>query len=164
MCARTTKALWVSSSLSYRVNARLTEFFRQVSPTPTVLGHVLDLLHNPVIPAKAGIQRNRDNPLHLVPRLRGGDGYATCLLEGAEKRRVINFDISPLFRKQMFDAVILFLCPFHGERLQFPKNAARVVPTQPNCTRFFGYRKPPAQKKEESIDFAVGIAIIRGCP
>jgi hypothetical protein len=32
----------------------------------------IDLLHNPVIPAKAGIQRNRDNPLRLVPRLRGG--------------------------------------------------------------------------------------------
>jgi hypothetical protein len=27
------------------------------------------------------------------------------------------------------------LCPFHGERLQFPKNAARVVPTQPKTQR-----------------------------
>jgi hypothetical protein len=35
---------------------------------------IVNLLPNPVIPAKAGIQRNRDNPLRLVPRLRGGDG------------------------------------------------------------------------------------------
>jgi hypothetical protein len=41
--------------------------------------YTLDLLPNPVIPAKAGIQKNRDNPLRLVPRLRGGDGYVTSL-------------------------------------------------------------------------------------